>query len=91
MHTLVRELEDNTTSYFTLGESYSVIKKESVSKEEWDRISRDYWGEAYQSAKTGDRVPERDCTGFVIGENGTWHFLLPWQKNFIITKSTFNI
>lgn len=88
MYTLRRILEDGYEYNFLLGSTYTVIMKEKVSQDEWDAVSRNYWGEIYDSKKLypdGEtNNPERDCYGFIRSEDGTWHFLLPWQKNYIM-------
>ena len=89
MYSLRRLTTDGYEHNFLLGDTYSKVLKRKVSKEEWDSVSENYWGEGYHKKKinVGDEnIPERDCYGFVFA-NGTTHFLLPWQENYIVTES----
>lgn len=88
MYTLRRILEDGTEYNFCLGNNYTVIRKEAVDIEIWDRASRDYWGEDYSPLvnNTEKQSPSRDCYAFVIADDGTNHFVLPWQQNYIVNK-----
>ena len=87
MYTLRRILEDGYEHNFLLGKHYTLILKERVSEEEWDSVSKSYWGETYTDVradrKPDERVAERDCIGFINSENETY-FILPWQKNYIM-------
>lgn len=88
MYTLRRILENGTETHFLLGNMYSSIMKSRAEKE-FDVISKDYWGESYEKKKENikpDNIAERDCYGFIIAEDGTHHFLLPWQENYIMTS-----
>ncbi len=85
MYTLRRILEDGYEHNFLLGKNYTLILKDRVSKEEWDAVSKNYWGETYSKRVLQEekRNAERDCVGFINSENGE-HFILPWQKNYIM-------
>lgn len=89
MYTLRRILRDGTEFNFALGKSYSVIRKDSVSTEEWNSLSIRYWGSKFEETIKSEKpeVAERDCSAFVISEHGSdYHFILPWQQNYIKTE-----
>jgi len=93
MYTLRRILEDGYEYNFLLGNSYTVIQKDRVKINEWDDVSKDYWGESYEKNKTTVDLKEKSpehaeqaCYGFIKAEYGTMHFLLPWQQNYIMTS-----
>ena len=88
MYTLRRILENGFEYNFQLGKNYTLILKERVSEEEWKKVSENYWSENCFNTNT----PEKDkhifeCYGFVRSESGEDYFLLPWQKNYIMTES----
>lgn len=95
MYTLRRILKDGYEHNFFLGKSYTVIRKDSVSEEEWNEASSHYWGPSYnlhrasideKSAKV-DNIPELSCFAFVVSENGSdYYFVLPSQQNYIMTS-----
>jgi len=87
MYTLRRILEDDAVINFGLGSSYTVIRKGS---ERFEEISKDYWGKIYKDVKDSKlnlRVAERDNEAFIVAEDGTNHFILPWQRNYVMTDS----
>lgn len=105
MYTLRRILENGYEYNFFLGDSYTLLRKEHLSEEEWDTTSKSYWGETYSYkkevavpkepvGKMGDvpenpssQIPERDCYAFILTGKGEYHFILPWQRNYIMTES----
>jgi hypothetical protein len=92
MYTLRRILKDGYEYNFFLGKNYTLIRKDSVSEEEWNEVSSHYWGPSYNKHRTAedktvDNVPEISCFAFVVSENGSdYHFILPWQQNYIMTS-----
>lgn len=89
MFTLRRVLEDGYEFNFLLGKSYTLILKERVSKEEWSVISKNYWGETYNERVLCEKDLKNEvrcCFGFIQSEYEE-HFLLPWQKNYIMAES----
>lgn len=91
MYTLRRILEDGYEYNFALGNTYTVILKDRVKKEKWIEVSKDFWGQSYEdslkiySLEPESKNAESSCYGFIIAEDGTHHFLLPWQQNYIMT------
>lgn len=87
MYTLRRILEDGYEHNFLLGKNYTLILKNRVSEKEWEDVSVNYWGETYfkRVLNEEERNAERDCIGFINSEYET-HFILPWQKNYIMIE-----